>query len=139
MGGLQAQKLVTGEKAPDVKVSEWLWGAPADDNKAMLIEFFHSGSRQCVDRIGNIETVALKYKGKLNVVLLAKEPAEGVRGKLAMQSGAYFAAIDEGGRTFEAFGVKFVPFCVLIDHKGRVLWSGNPSSLDSEEIGRLIK
>lgn len=131
------QNLVIGEKAPDIRVSQWLWDHSPADNKARLIEFFHSGSPQCTARLSEIESTARRYEANLCVIVLAKEPAPGVMQALGTR-GTYFAAIDEGSRTFDAFGVRYVPFCVLIDGRGKVLWFGNPSSLTSDEITRLL-
>ncbi|MCC8034475.1 MAG: redoxin domain-containing protein [Rikenellaceae bacterium] len=135
--GAGAQKLAIGEKAPELRISEWLWGGPSDDSKARLIEFFHPGSSQCAARIGNISAIARKFSEELNVILISKEPAESVR-KVTGKDGTYFAAIDDGGKTFEAYSVRFVPFGVLIDRRGRVVWFGNPVSLTESQIKRLI-
>ncbi|MCD8103137.1 MAG: hypothetical protein LUE26_11320 [Alistipes sp.] len=132
-----AQNLVIGEKAPDLRVSEWLWDNPPAENKPKLIEFFHSGSPQCTSRVSDIESTAKRFESGLCVIVLAKEPPAGVMQALGRR-GTYFAAIDDGSRTFDGFGVRYVPFSVLIDGRGKVLWFGNPSSLTADEIGRLL-
>ena len=47
-------------------------------------------------------------------------------------------ALDDEGKTFDAYGVKFVPFSVLLDAKGRVLWFGNSSRLTSQDLDGLL-
>ncbi|MCD8072427.1 MAG: hypothetical protein LUE10_04505, partial [Alistipes sp.] len=135
--GVGAQRLAIGEKAPEIRVSQWLWGAPSEEGKAKFIEFFHPGSSQYAGRITELRALADKFQAELCVILVSKEPAGSVT-EVTGKDGTYFAAIDEGGKTFEAYSVKFVPFSVLIDRRGRVAWFGNPASLSREEIKRLI-
>lgn len=138
LGYASAQKLVIGEKAPEIKVKEWIADKPADENNARLVEFFHSGNKQCVTRLKELDRIAKKFK-KLNVIVVSKESAEKVSGILAPGSQSYYPALDDAGKTFENFGVQFVPFGVLIDKKGKVVWFGNPSSLSDDEIGEVAK
>ncbi|MCD7970805.1 MAG: redoxin domain-containing protein [Alistipes sp.] len=132
-----AQKLVIGEKAPDIRAAEWLWGRPAD-GKARFIEFFHGGSSQCTDRLTDIASLAVKLGDRMDVILVSRETAENILKATGDKSGTYFAAVDDGGKTFEAYSVRFVPFGVLVDRKGRILWFGNPASLAEQEIVRLL-
>lgn len=133
----KAQKLVIGEKSPDMKVKEWLSGQPTEGG-LRFVEFFHTSSKQCVARLATIDGVAKKYKGRLSVILIAKEPADKVKAVVSPGSKAFYTAIDDAGKTFDSFGVQFVPFSVLVDKKGRVIWFGNPSSFDESIISRNL-
>lgn len=135
---LNAQKLVIGEKAPDIKVKEWLSEKPADD-KAKLVEFFHTSSKQCSSRLSVLNSTAKKYSGKLSVVLIAKEPADKIRPAVSPANKNFATGIDDGSKTFDNYGAQFVPFSVLIDKKGRVVWFGNPSSLSDDTIEKALK
>lgn len=133
-GAVSAQKLVIGEKAPELKVAEWLSGEPSTEGKALLIEFFHTSSKPSVARLETLDSLANRYSDRLNVAVVSKEAKERVEEILQPGSRAYYPALDDAGRTFESFGVSFVPFGVLVDKKGRVVWFGNPSSLDEETL-----
>lgn len=132
------QRLAIGEKAPSMRVKEWLSPSAPAEGKAQLIEFFHSSNKQCATRLGVLEDVAEKYSGKLNVIVIAKEPVEKVTPILDPASAAYYTALDEDGRTFADYGAQFVPFSVLVDKKGRIVWFGNPSSLDEKTISSAL-
>ena len=48
-------------------------------------------------------------------------------------------ALDHDKKVFGSFGVDFVPFSVLIDAKNRVLWMGNPQSMTSSFIQKIVQ
>ena len=41
---LHAQRLVIGERVPDLNITQWLNGAPVSDGKAVMVEFYHSSN-----------------------------------------------------------------------------------------------
>lgn len=133
-----AQRFVIGEKAPSVRVSEWLSPTQPSGGKAQLIEFFHSSNKQCPMRLAVLDDLAAQYPGKLEVIVVTKEPVEKIEGILQPAESHYFVASDDNGRTFASFGAQFVPYSVLIDKKGRVVWFGNPSSLDEATISGAL-
>ena len=106
ISGSSAQKLVMGEKAPDMKVSGWISDRPAESGTAQLVEFFHSSNRQCHNRLPALDALAQKYSGKLTVIIMTKETAETVADILYPGSRSYYAAVDDG-RTFGNFGVQY--------------------------------
>ncbi len=46
-------------------------------------------------------------------------------------------AFDDNGRTFRTFGVKFIPFCVIHNKKGRTTWCGNALSLEEKTLEKI--
>lgn len=141
VGGVAAQDLVIGEKAPDFKVKEWyaLKKPAATPHKMMLVEFFHPSNRASVERLGEINGWAKKYPSALTVVVIAKEDTPEVRELLKSTLAHGYAGFDDAGRTFEAFGVHYVPYGVLIDPKGRVLWMGNSTGMTEKIIENHIE
>lgn len=133
-----AQKLAVGQKAPEIRIAEWLTTKPAA-GEAQLLHFFHTSSRDCADQLPKLDGFANKYAGCMSVVVVAREPAAKVRPAITGDDVRYLAALDEDGRTFAAFGVEYVPFGVLIDGKGKVLWFGNPGQLDEATLDGLLK
>lgn len=134
-----AQRVVVGEKTPDIKISEWLAGKPADSSLPTLLEFFHSSSRQSIDRLPLLEEYAAGYEGQLNVVVVTREPEDLVSNTLLPAPRKYYVAFDDGIKTFENYGVRYVPYGVLIDSRGRVAWFGNPVSLDRATIEKVLE
>ena len=127
-----AQSLAIGEKAPELKISRWLTEQPSRNGKPVLLEFFYSPSEPSKNRLSALDDLARGYSGRLQVIVIAKEPADKVT---PLVKGYVFAvALDEEGKTFDSYGVKFVPFSVLFDGRGRVAWFGNPAKLTEKTM-----
>lgn len=136
--GAQAQKLAIGERAPEVQATQWLTEKPAGD-KARLINFYHSLSREAGSMLADMNRYAGDYPDRLEVLIVAREPKEKVQAALLKDSPKYSVAIDGEGKTFGAFGVNVVPFAALVDARGKVLWFGNPAQLDAATLDKLLK
>ncbi len=134
---VQAQRLVIGEKAPEVRIAEWV-GPKAADGKARLIDFFHSSNAQSVGNLEKLNTLAGTYGSKLNIIVVSQESMEKFQPFVSGKDYAFFAGLDEGGKTFAAYGVRFVPFAALIDAKGRLVWTGNVANLTDEILQKAL-
>ena len=135
--GAGAQRLVNGEKVPEIRFGEWLTPAASAEGP-MYLEFFHPASTASVKRVALLEAMAVKYGSKMGVVLLVRDNAGKAKAILSGKGYHFRAAMDDKGKTYTAFDVQYVPFGVLINGKGRVVWFGNPASLTDAEIGKAL-
>lgn len=131
------QKLMIGEKAPDLKIKEWINQSPSQGT-VRLIEFFHSTDEQSRERLSVLDDYANKYSG-LTVILVAREDKAAVESAAQPSSRPFPVGIDDDGKTFSAYSVQYIPFSVLVDEKGRVIWFGNSSSLQESSISNALK
>ena len=128
-----AQRLVIGEKAPELKVAKWVDGAVPVEGRPRMVEFVVSSSAPSVKRIGVLKALAHKYRDNLDVVLVVRESPEKIA-PLIGEREALLVGYDDGGKTCVAFDVQYVPFGVLIDRRGRVVWSGNASMFEEDQL-----
>ena len=134
-----AQNLITGEKAPELKTGEWLSkGNYTGSGKATVIEFFFSRSEPSMKRLSVLDGFVRSYGDSVGVVLLAREPREQVGEAVNGKGYGFGVALDDNGKTFDAYGVQFVPFAVLYDAKGKILWFGNSSKFGNDELERAM-
>lgn len=129
-----AQKLVIGQRAADLRVSRYLAGSEAPSGEPLLIEFFYSPSQPCRDRLAPLNALANEFRGRLSVLLLAREEASAVEPLITGKGYAFSVGLDGEGKTFAGFDVQYVPFSVLLDGKGRVCWFGNSSRLSAQTL-----
>lgn len=134
---VQAQNLVIGSRVSEVKASEYLQGAPTKD-RPLLIEFFYSASEPCRNRLAELNKLAGNYVGRIDVLVLANEDRERIIPLLQGEDYAFAVALDDAGKTFHAYGVRFVPFSVLLDAKGRVLWFGHSARLTIVDLEQAL-
>ncbi len=133
-----AQKISVGDRAPEVKAAAWPDKAPRGGERVRMIEFFYSRSAPSMARVAPLDAMAEKYGGRLDVIVVCREDAVTVA-KAIGGSHTFYTAIDDENRTFAAYGVQYIPYGVVVDAKGRVVWAGNPEKLSDEELGKYLK
>lgn len=138
IAGATAQKLMIGEKAPELKVKEWINQRPTQ-NTARLIEFYHSSDQKSQARLAALDAYAKKFGGLLSIVLISREDKASIQSSALSQPRAYAVGADDEGKTFAAYSVQYVPFSVLVDPKGKVVWFGNPANLEESTISGALK
>ena len=93
---VQAQNLVIGSRVSEVKISEYLLGAPQKD-RPLLIEFFYSASEPCRERLPELNKLAGDYKGRIDVLVLANDDRDRMLSLLQGEHYAFAAALDDAG------------------------------------------
>lgn len=136
----RAQEIVIGERVPDFRPTEWLGAQPSeDDRRATLVVFYHTESQPCVEALPQIDQLARAMKN-VRVIVVAMESKERIAPTLAKyMSAQFYVAIDQTGHVFESYGIRYVPFGVLVDSKGRAQWIGNPTLATAESLKRNLK
>ena len=108
------------------------------DSCPTLVEFFFSRSEPSLRRLTVLDGFIRDHSERLNVILMVRESRERLAAALEGKGYAFTVALDDGNRTFAAYGVQFVPFAVLFDARGRVVWFGNSSKFGDAELQREL-
>lgn len=138
-GRVEAQRLVLGAPGADLKIKEYVMGKEPNHKLPLWIEFFYSSSNPCRERLASLDDMARRYTGQLEVLLLTREDPQELMELLEGHNYLFTVALDDEGKTFAAYDVRFVPFSVFLDHKDRIAWFGNAQRFSSEEIDALVK
>ena len=135
-----AQNLAIGERIPPLhpKYRHWVYGHIPQGYEYTYIGFVHSASIPCMEGTVHVVDVIASGVENLCFILLTKESEEHMAAWLKM----YASAINSGvvcnaEYPFRSFGVNYAPFGVIIDHRQRVLWFGNPKQLTREQLIKL--
>ena len=134
-----AQRPEVGMRAPYIHGVEWISDSPERSGKARMVEFFHSSNDECREHIEHLNALACYYRNDMEVVMLTREPSEQVAGMLLHEYQYFYVATDESGDMFRAYGVSHVPYAVIINRKGVIVWCGNPMILNDSEIKKLLQ
>ena len=125
-------------RAPYIHGVEWISDSPERSGKARMVEFFHSSNDECREHIEHLNALACYYRNDMEVVMLTREPSEQVAGMLLHEYQYFYIAADESGGLFRAFDVKHIPYALIINPKGVIIWAGNPLTLTNEILKKTL-
>ena len=123
-----AQTMPIGKRIPDVRPHEWLDAVrPLRDSKLTCIEFFHPSSKRSLDNMPNLLHLSGEFLHKdFQVIVIASGDSRKVEELLKPYTDEGIAVgLDPDGQCFKAFGVVYLPACVLIDDQRKVVWTGD--------------
>ncbi|MDE6140784.1 MAG: hypothetical protein K2F95_07535 [Alistipes sp.] len=136
-----AQNICLGERIPDIQVASTI-GKPLDNISTdyVCLVFFHSESAPCVEAVNSLVGQISRYANAMSVVLLTRELREQKERTLSPYAkDNVTVAFDRYGRTFDNFGIRYVPFCVIYDGKRRkAQWIGSIQQLDQSRLKSII-
>lgn len=125
-------------RAPRIRGVEWISDRLEESDKALMVEFFHSSNKDCREHIDHLNALACDYRSEMDVVMLTREPSEQVAAMLLHEYQYFYVAIDESGNLYRSFDVSHVPYAVVINPKGIIIWAGNPWALTDTTLKKLL-
>lgn len=139
IGTIYAENIIIGDKTPRLRLQAWLMDMQPEEADFTCILFHNSESALCRQCLDEIKDICSKFAPQLHLIIITKESYSDAGVTLTSYLSDYTSVgFDERGRTFRAFGVKFIPFCVIIDNKHRTAWCGNGASLSEPIIEKIL-
>lgn len=128
-----ALALNVGDKAPPLAAETWLNGEAVDpgtaDGKTLhVIEFWATWCKPCQRTIPHLNALHNRYKDRVVIVGVSDEPLAKVRPFAERMDMQYRIAIDTSRAFTNTYmaGVRGIPYAVLVDAEGVVVWQGHP-------------
>ncbi len=135
------QKLVIGSKVPMFKGSGsvvWSPVVPSMDKEFWLVDFVSTfnptSMRQYQENLPQIKTA---LGGRANIIVVGSADDLGFVELMERDSDMYYFLLDTRGDFARLFGVQFLPYSVVVDIKGRLLWQGNLGDLVVDDVLEL--
>lgn len=133
-----AQRVALSERIPKIKAAYWLNGKMPEKSKYTYIEFIHSHTISCLRTLSKLQTDNAYFGEDLRGIIITKESPDQISKTLRECAGEYInVAFDAEGEIFRQFGIRYVPFGIIIDHKRKVLWFGNPDTLNEDFFSKI--
>jgi hypothetical protein len=133
----EAQTIALGERTPRVKQAKWLDGKMPPKSEFTYIEFIHSASEPCRRSAERIFKIVNEFDN-CSFVLISHQKLTEIDSWVIDFIGPKSGVIVEDKSVRASFGVNYAPYGVVLDHKRRALWFGNPRLLDRKKIEQLI-
>lgn len=138
-GGL----LLSSSSFSQVKISELLqesdYHTETSKQKLFMIEFWATWCGPCITVSDYLDVLQEQYKNDLYILSLSEETPETVKKFLNKRPTRFATAIDYDGETFKKYGVKDLPFAVLLNANANIVWQGNPANLSNYDLDRLLR
>ncbi len=138
VSSVKAQTIALGERTPRVKNAKWLNGNIPQKSDFTYIEFIHSASAPCRTSAERIHKIISEFNN-IAFVLISHQDASVIENWVTEHINAKSGVIVDDERIRTSFGVNYAPYGVILDHKRRALWFGNPQLLDRKTIEKLTK
>ena len=133
-----AQTIALGERTPRIKKAKWLNGNIPQKGDFTYIEFIHSASMPCRTSAERIHKIVNNFDN-IAFVLISHQDASEIDHWVTEHIDPMSGVIVDDNHIRNTFGVNYAPYGVIIDHKRRALWFGNPQLLDRKTIEKIIK
>lgn len=109
-------------------------------NDVTLVYFWAPWSVSCNERIPLLNALQATYRPQgLTVFGMAREPPGEVAEFARRARLDYAVGSDSGGKLFAQLGVRSMPYAVLVDRNGIVVWQGDPSGLRRATIETTLR
>jgi cytochrome c biogenesis protein CcmG/thiol:disulfide interchange protein DsbE len=132
-----SERSLLGKLAPKLEVDKWLGDKPALEGKFVLISFWAPWSVPCRQEIADLNSFQKKYPEKLAVVGISAD-SEGAIAEMPDAKIEYASGIDAKAKLSAAAGVTSIPFVLLCDPKGVVLFQGHPGALTDKKLQAIL-
>jgi thiol-disulfide isomerase/thioredoxin len=125
-----------GKPGPALEIEKWSGSAPVLKGKFVLLTFLTPWSVPCQKWIPQLNGLQTKLGEKLQVVGLVPE-ADAEDGSLDSKID-FPSAVDAKGKIQAAVGVKSVPYVLLMDPRGVIVYEGHPAALGEKELKLIL-
>ena len=133
----EAQTISLGERTPRLKKAKWLNGNQPQKSDFSYIEFIHSASLPCRKSAERIYGI-IKEFNNIAFILISHQSATEIDEWVTHHINERSGVIVDDTHIRTSFGVNYAPYAVILDHKHRALWFGNPQLLNREAIEKLV-
>ncbi len=133
--------VAVGQPAPALALGEWLDGRPPvvfGAGKACVLVFWATWCGSCIAEFPRLNELVRELENEpLDFVALADEPRAKIEAMLAARGLKARVALDDEGKTFDAYGVRVLPRLVLVDPAGKVAALPRLEDVDADVLRAL--
>lgn len=101
----------------------------------LLVDFWAPWCVSCRESVPRLNELQREFGPRgLQVIGVAREPPADLAQFTRRVPLAYPVGCDPGGTLFKAMGLRSLPYAVLVDRNGIVVWQGDPARLSRDTV-----
>lgn len=139
---IYGQTIYQDSIAPKIGFTDWIGDsqeAPLIHDKPIVLEFWSTWCRPCIDAIPHFNSLTQKYRNDITFIAVNSfESKEMVTKFLYKQQILSFVVLDENKRLKTAFNIQNIPVTIIIDKEGFLRWRGVTSELTDDILYTFI-
>lgn len=144
----RAQQELIGSKIWKLEFSHWLKNKPNDtvfEGRIKVLEFWATWCRPCLRAIPHMNELKREFQDSAIVFLsVTHQSPEDAKATLAKYDFETIVVADTTERVHQLLriaynGIMGLPRTVIVDAENNIRWYGNPQSLNSKLIRRMLK
>lgn len=132
-----SERSLISKSSPKLEVEKWNGEKPFTAGKNILIFCWTSWSQPCQKAVPELNALQKRFAENLVVVGVCAQEEEDMK-RYVGPAMEFPTAIDPNAKVTATIGASSVPFALLVDKKGIVLYQGHPGILSAEKVEKLI-
>jgi len=104
----------------------------------LFVDFWATWCIPCIHAMPQTDRLKKEFKDDVLFMYLSDETSEKVRLFMERFNKQFYSAVDNSGMTHSKFSVQAIPYAVLLDNYGRLIWEGQPVELKRETLQRYV-
>ncbi|MFJ1472655.1 TlpA family protein disulfide reductase [Capnocytophaga cynodegmi] len=108
--------------------------ATPKDKSLFFVDFWATWCVPCVHVSSYLNTIQEQFREDLYIVSLTQERSDVVRSFLERHQTKLAVSIDYEGQNFKQHNVRALPYGILFNANGEILWKGNPANITPRMI-----
>ncbi len=124
-----------------IYVNNWVI-APSDTQKEkplVYVDFWATWCAPCISSMPHTEGLQERFGDKVLFVYISDEPENKIRSFLKRKGYRFYTLSDSARTNFNAWNVQSIPFAMLMNPRGTVIWQGRPGDLSPELLQKYIR
>lgn len=126
-------QVVLSEKIQDSKLTS------PNDKSLFLVDFWATWCAPCITAGEYLGVLQEQFSDDLYILSLSKENPETVAKFIEKRPSKLAVSIDFNGNNFDNHNVNSLPWAILFDADGDILWKGNPANLKAWTVQKLLR
>lgn len=136
----EAQNLAFGDKLPLMRNPQWVNDiTPTRGATLTCLEFFTTEHQPSLKHLRFLEEWSFQHREQVNIILISQDEAEALSFITSSYLSNYFTLVsDSKGEIAKEYFIHYLPFSIVINKQGRILWFGFSGDLDEERMDALL-